>query len=211
MKKITQQIRDIDLVSLVQSEGIEVIKRGSKHFACCPIHNEKTASFCIFSDGHAKCFGCGWYGDGVDLLQELHGLTFKEALQRAGIEQGPMTANMRHRVREAEKKRQDRQAYEQRRRGLLYTLAVEIRKAHKVLSNIKNERQMELAAELFHRLPYWEHCQDVLINGEHQDVQAVMDQLKGLKLINRKPLFNPDFDYRLWLRDFTNERTVNTI
>jgi DNA primase len=55
--KLTQQIKDIDLLALVRSEGIEVIQRGNNHFACCPVHSEKTPSFCMFSDGHAKCFG----------------------------------------------------------------------------------------------------------------------------------------------------------
>jgi DNA primase len=208
---LSHQIERIDLAALVRSEGIEVIKRGNKRLACCPIHNEKTASFCIFPDGHAKCFGCGWYGDAVDLVQILYGLTFKGALQHLGINQEPLSADMRRRVRQAELKKQQKRANEELRRQLLYTLAVEIRKARKILANIKNEQQMESAAGLFHRLPYWQHCHDVLIHGENQDFQAVMDALEGLKLIKRGPLFNPYFDYRQWLRDFTNERTINAI
>jgi hypothetical protein len=211
MTTLTQQIKNIDLPALLESEGIEVTKKGSKYFACCPNHNEKTASFCIYSDGHAKCFGCGWYGDGVDFLQELHGLTFKEALQRAGIQPGPMTADMRKRIAGAERKRKEKQASEQRRRDLLYTLAVEIRRIRKLIANIETTEDMESAAELFHRLPYLEHCWDILFDSDRQDAKAVMDALKGLKLINRKPLFKPDFDYRQWLRDFENGRINRAI
>jgi hypothetical protein len=165
----------------------------------------------VFRDNHFKCWACGEYGDPIDFIQKLHGLTFKESLQHLGIEQGPITAEMRKRITKAEHKRKKKQAYEQRRRNLLYTLAVEIRKARKVLTNVKNECQMELVADLFNKLSYWQHCHEVLIHGEHQDVQAVMDELKGLKLINRRSLFKPDFEYRQWVRDFTHERTINAI
>jgi hypothetical protein len=106
--------------------------------------------------------------------------------------------------REIEKKKKIESERLQRKRDLLYTLAVEIRKALKIISNVRSIQQMEIAADLYHLLPYWEHCHDVLIHGDHQDVQAVVDVFKGLKLIKRKPLFKPDFDYRQWLKDFEN-------
>jgi hypothetical protein len=92
----------------------------------------------------------------------------------------------------------------------MFTLAVEIRKAKKVIANIKTVEDMEAVAGLFDRLPYWEHCWDILFEGEQKDVKAAMDALKGLKLINRKPLFKPDFDYLRWVRDFENGRTDGT-
>jgi hypothetical protein len=137
-------------------------------------------------------------------VQVLHGCTFREALQRLGINQGQMTADMRRRIANAERKRNEKQAYEQCRQNLLYTLAVEIRKARKILSNINNEQQMESAAGLFHRLPYWQHCHEVLVHGERQDVQEVMDALSEFKLINRRPLFKTGFNYQQWLQDFEN-------
>ena len=55
--------------------------RGNKRVYRCPIHNEKTPSFYWYvkqNQGH--CFGCGWHGDAIDLMQELEQCTFKEAI-----------------------------------------------------------------------------------------------------------------------------------
>lgn len=56
----------------------------------CPFHAEKTPSFSVNAEqGFYYCFGCHAGGDGISFLRELHGLTFREALEqlaaRAGI------------------------------------------------------------------------------------------------------------------------------
>jgi DNA primase len=204
MTTLTQQIKDHDLASLVKAEGINLQRQGNKHIGLCPFHDDHNPSMNVFTDNHYKCYACGEYGDPVDLIQKLHGFTFKEALQHLGIKSGPMTADIRQRIAETERKRKEKEEYEQTRKNLMFTLAVEIRKAKKVIANIKTVEDMEAVAELFDKLPYWEHCWDILFEGDQQDVKAVMEALKGLKLINRKPLFKPDFDYRQWLKDFTD-------
>jgi hypothetical protein len=209
--KLTDQIKSIDLAALLESEGISLHRQGNKYLGLCPFHDDHNPSMSVFTDNHLKCWACGVYFDALGYVCERHGLTIKQGLRYLGIKQGPVTNEIRQRIRQAERKKRERQAYEQRKRDLMYTLAVEIRKANKVLSNIKNVEQMELLADLFHKLPYWEHCHHVLIHGDHQDVQTVMDELIGLKLINRKPLFKSDFNYRQWLRDVENGRTVSAI
>lgn len=49
--------------------------------ANCPLHNDKNASFAIYADGHAYCYGCLWTGDVIDLYAALHKLTTAEALK----------------------------------------------------------------------------------------------------------------------------------
>ena len=49
--------------------------------ANCPFHPDKTASFAIYEDGHAHCFGCGWHGDVLDCWAALHKITVQEALR----------------------------------------------------------------------------------------------------------------------------------
>jgi len=49
--------------------------------AHCPLHNDGNASFAIYPDGHAYCFGCNWRGDIIDVFAELNGLTVQEALK----------------------------------------------------------------------------------------------------------------------------------
>jgi CHC2 zinc finger len=48
----------------------------------CPFHSEKTASFTIFPDNRARCFGCGWHGDVADMELALAGGTLMDAVVR---------------------------------------------------------------------------------------------------------------------------------
>mgnify|MGYP003393234511 CR=1 FL=1 len=66
-------------------------KAGASFKARCPFHNEKTPSFFISpARGSYYCFGCGAKGDIFTFVQELEGLSFKEALkmlaEKAGVE-----------------------------------------------------------------------------------------------------------------------------
>jgi hypothetical protein len=48
---------------------------------CCPIHNEKTPSFVWYiKENRAKCFGCGWFGDSIDLYMKINNVDFKTAV-----------------------------------------------------------------------------------------------------------------------------------
>jgi len=52
------------------------------NFACCPFQKEKTPSFKYYPKNNKfKCFGCGVSGDSIDLVQQLKGLEFMEALE----------------------------------------------------------------------------------------------------------------------------------
>lgn len=55
------------------------VKAGKNGMALCPFHNEKTPSFDTRRNFYF-CYGCGATGDVIDLVQELKGLTFKEAI-----------------------------------------------------------------------------------------------------------------------------------
>jgi len=55
---IKERVTIADVLGL--TKGARVIR--------CPLHNDHTPSFYIYSDGHFKCFGCGVYGDVLDLV-----------------------------------------------------------------------------------------------------------------------------------------------
>lgn len=78
--------------ALTESTNVSLKGRGDIREACCPFHMEKTPSFnVIVSKGIYRCFGagCGAHGDVFSLLQDVYGLSFRDAIllgaERAGI------------------------------------------------------------------------------------------------------------------------------
>ena len=76
-----------DLVAIA-GRYTELRRNGSRFVACCPFHNEKTASFYItppnqrFPYGAYKCYGCGKGGnDAIRFVQEIEGVGFVEAVK----------------------------------------------------------------------------------------------------------------------------------
>lgn len=71
--------RNVNIRALLESFGIKVNNRG---FACCPFHEEKTASFKIFDNSNRyRCFGCDKYGDSIQLMRDYKKMDFKESVQ----------------------------------------------------------------------------------------------------------------------------------
>jgi DNA primase len=61
---------------------VNVQKKGTRLWACCPFHNENTPSFSISPErGIYKCFGCGVSGDSISFLQQLEGFSFVDAVK----------------------------------------------------------------------------------------------------------------------------------
>ena len=79
---VFEQVRQITALEAAERLGLKLKKAGSKHWACCPLHGEKTASLCIYGDGTWYCFGCHKGGDAVRLYQEMFGLDAKDAALR---------------------------------------------------------------------------------------------------------------------------------
>lgn len=74
--------RDNPLPDVVAGAGVELKRAGREWKACCPFHSERTPSFFILSGGErAYCHGCGWTGDVLDFVQDLHGVGFREAAE----------------------------------------------------------------------------------------------------------------------------------
>jgi DNA primase len=68
------------------------LQRAGREFkACCPFHNEKTASFYVNDEkGFYHCFGCQAHGDAIRWLTDQRGLPFMDAVKEladaAGME-----------------------------------------------------------------------------------------------------------------------------
>jgi len=79
-KRVIEQIND-DIYEVV-SNFIKLKKAGSNYKACCPFHNEKTASFSVNpTKGIYKCFGCDKGGNAIEFIKEHETVEFKEAVE----------------------------------------------------------------------------------------------------------------------------------
>lgn len=88
---VKDQIKERDIVSIIQGEGVELRREGSRYKCCCPFHGEKTPSFVVTpSRNMYHCFGCGRTGDAISFVMERRGMTFYEAVEylagKLGIE-----------------------------------------------------------------------------------------------------------------------------
>ncbi len=61
---------------------IDLYKVGASFKACCPFHDERSASFMVSPEKNIyHCFGCGVSGDALKFLQEYKKLSFIEAVE----------------------------------------------------------------------------------------------------------------------------------
>ncbi len=68
MSSIFEAVRSqVPVRAAAERYGLEVNDSG---MARCPFHNDRTPSMKLYAD-HFYCFGCGKYGDVVDLTSEL--------------------------------------------------------------------------------------------------------------------------------------------
>jgi len=79
-KRVIEQINDE--VYEVVSNFVTLKKAGINYKACCPFHNEKTASFSVNqAKGIFKCFGCDKGGNAIEFIKEYENVEFKEAVE----------------------------------------------------------------------------------------------------------------------------------
>jgi DNA primase len=87
---IDELIARADIIEVIGLR-VQLKKAGREYKACCPFHNEKTASFWVSPDKQFyHCFGCGVHGTVIRFLMEHDHLTFPEAVEelagRLGLE-----------------------------------------------------------------------------------------------------------------------------
>ena len=74
MQSIFDRCRGIPASEAARREGFQLKRRGSREWACCPIHGEKSASMMFDENGKWHCFGCNTGGDAVAFTAKLHNL-----------------------------------------------------------------------------------------------------------------------------------------
>ncbi|MBO5616111.1 MAG: DNA primase [Prevotella sp.] len=82
-KYIDEVLDKVDLTEVAEDYGITLKLKGHRAWACCPFHNEDTASFCIDTAKNLyHCFGCGKGGNVINFVMEKDGLTFPLAVKK---------------------------------------------------------------------------------------------------------------------------------
>ena len=73
---------DIDLVSLIESKGIQLKKNGKGYVGLCPFHDEDTPSLSVTPSTNLwNCFGCGKGGDAIRFVELYDKVSFPEAVK----------------------------------------------------------------------------------------------------------------------------------
>ena len=77
------ELRARTLLSALVGKTVKLTRAGREWRACCPFHDEKSASFTVSDEkGFYHCFGCGAHGGAIDWVMETEGLGFVEAVAR---------------------------------------------------------------------------------------------------------------------------------
>lgn len=80
-EEIERLKREVSLVRLVKSSGIELKKKGQDWFGLCPYHDDKTPSLSNMPDKNLwHCLGaCQEGGDVFKWVEKMHGVSFTQA------------------------------------------------------------------------------------------------------------------------------------
>ncbi len=71
----------VSVVDIIE-KYLDLYKCGANLKACCPFHDERSASFFVSQEKNLfKCFGCGVSGDAFKFLQEFKKISFAEAIE----------------------------------------------------------------------------------------------------------------------------------
>lgn len=89
--KNLDQLRGVSITEVI-GHYIKLKRAGTSATACCPFHNERSASFHVSEvKGIYKCFGCGAGGDAIRFVMEHERLSFFDACKTvAGITSTPI-------------------------------------------------------------------------------------------------------------------------
>ena len=90
LDEFVNQVRERSDIYAVVSRYITLNFKGGRYWACCPFHNEKTASFTISPDkGMFYCFGCHAGGNVFKFISMMENISYFDAIklqaERLGI------------------------------------------------------------------------------------------------------------------------------
>lgn len=73
---------EVSVERLIESSGVALKKSGKDFVACCPFHEDATASLVVTPAKNLwHCFGCGVGGGPVDWVMKRQGVSFRHAVE----------------------------------------------------------------------------------------------------------------------------------
>lgn len=85
---IDQLLTRVDIVDIIDAR-VPLKKAGKEYKACCPFHEERTASFTVSQDKQFyHCFGCGEHGTAIGFLMAYDHMDFPEAVEHLAAQAG---------------------------------------------------------------------------------------------------------------------------
>ena len=75
--------RDTDLLSLIQSRGVSLTRKGKNWTGLCPFHDDNSTPNLIVTPGKGlwRCMACDAAGNAIQFLQRHDGLSFRHAFE----------------------------------------------------------------------------------------------------------------------------------
>ena len=176
----TYEIKNIDLVSLIQNHGVALKKSGSRYVASCPFHSEKTGSFFIFPNNSFYCFGCGASGDAATFIMKSYSCSFPEALKRLGLKRTnkPYAQTEIKKIKESKIKKSLVKAFRAWEARYSTKLGGLINSGHKKLSKIKTHDDLLQAAWIYPFLSQWKYHLDIICYGSDKDKYKLFKEVR---------------------------------
>ncbi len=161
----------IDIISVIQSAGVDLHRRGAHHWGLCPFHGEKTPSFTVNADRQRfHCFGCGESGDVIDFVRKINGFSLPDALRHLGIERGPMTPQAIDEERR-QKRRQDlMEVFRKWKTAKADEVGTILRISRRLTGQIRTVADLERFGDIYHQIPVLEYQLEILISGSEQEL-----------------------------------------
>jgi DNA primase len=88
-QRLLEQISESNDIVTTIEQYLPLKKSGTNFKACCPFHDEKTASFTVSPKKQIyKCFGCGKGGNVIQFVKEIERISFFEAAEKLALRAG---------------------------------------------------------------------------------------------------------------------------
>lgn len=168
-----------DILPTIRAEGLELKQRGRYHWACCPFHNEKTASLKIDMERQSfYCFGCQAHGDIIEFVMRYKNLLFLDALTYLGINTDRPSPEALQAIKRQREKAEIVRRFRQWSANYHETLCDLYRGLQTAKGKVKTMADAELLAWAYRSEPLWEYRLDIL---EGRDDAAKYELYKEVK------------------------------